>query len=76
MCGHNNKKERRKMEQKYVSGECMNCESTFEIQYHKELVSADYPQHCPFCGEVIEDITDEYIDEDNDFEDDNWENEY
>lgn len=64
------------MEQRHITGDCMNCESTFEMQYEKELVSADYPQFCPFCGEIIEDITDEYIDEDDNFEDDNWENEY
>ena len=59
---------------KEVTGECSECESTFVIQYAEELVSQDYPEHCPFCGERIEDITEEYIDDDIfDENDSKWE---
>jgi hypothetical protein len=57
------------MNQKVISGDCINCESSFHIQYLTGLVSSDYPQHCPFCGETIEDINDEYIDGEDDYED-------
>ena len=62
------------MKQKLVSGDCLACESGFEVSYTKELVSSEYPQFCPFCGEAVEDITDEYIEEDGDFGDEEWEN--
>ena len=47
---------------------CSQCESNFELVYEEELVSDDTPSFCPFCGEKIEDIIEEYIDED-DFDD-------
>ena len=49
---------------KIVTGECLNCESSYEVAYVEQLVSQPLPEHCPFCGEVIEDITEDYIDED------------
>jgi len=64
------------MTQKVITGDCVACESGFELAYHKEYVSSEYPQFCPFCGETIEDINDEYIDEDDNFEDDSWNEEY
>lgn len=57
------------MEQKVITGDCINCESGFEIQYYKEFVSEEYPKYCPFCGEVIEDINDEYIEDEEDWDD-------
>jgi len=54
---------------KLVQGECLNCESSFEVAYVEQLVSTELPEHCPFCGEVIEDIQEEYI-EDDDLTDD------
>ena len=59
---------------KLVQGECLNCESSFEVAYVEQLVSTELPEHCPFCGEVIEDIQEEYI-EDEDITDDDlkWE---
>ncbi len=62
------------MADKAISGECLNCESSFFISYPEELVSSEYPEHCPFCGEQIEDINEEYeesYDEDLD-EDEEW----
>ena len=54
------------MTNKQVSGECLNCESSFEVGYVEELVSQEYPEHCPFCGETIEEIQEEYIEDDDD----------
>ena len=61
---------------KLVTGECLNCESSFEIAYVEQLVSQEIPEHCPFCGERIDDITEDYIeDEEQDLSDDDlkWE---
>lgn len=60
---------------KLVQGECLNCESSFEVAYVEQLVSTELPEHCPFCGEVIEDIQEEYIEDDDDITDDDlkWE---
>lgn len=56
---------------KLVTGECLNCESSYEVAYVEQLVSQQLPEHCPFCGEIIEDIQEEYIDEDEqDMDDD------
>lgn len=61
------------MTDKLVTGECTNCESSFEIAYVEELVSDETPSFCPFCGEQIEDIQEEYIeDEELDEDDDRW----
>lgn len=63
------------MNQKVVTGDCLNCESTFELNYFKEYASAELPQYCPFCGEMIEDVNEEYIDEEEDYGDDgDWDN--
>ena len=61
---------------KSVTGECSSCESTYQIEYEEELVSEEYPEICPFCGEQIEDITEsEYIEDDDSIdEDDEWKN--
>jgi len=57
--------------EKSITAECHNCESSYEINYVEEIVSQEYPEHCPFCGEIIEEITESsYIDEDDDFKDD------
>ena len=60
---------------KLVQGECLNCESSFEVAYVEQLVSTELPEHCPFCGEIIEDIQEEYIDDEDDLTDDDlkWE---
>lgn len=52
------------MKDKLVTADCLNCESTFEIAYVEEMVSAETPSFCPFCGERVEDIQEEYIDPD------------
>jgi hypothetical protein len=55
-----------------VSGECENCESSYEVQYAEELVSDDMPEFCPFCGEPIEDLSEEYIEDDDLDENEEW----
>ena len=59
---------------KLITGECLNCESSYEVAYVEQLVSSELPEHCPFCGEVIEEITEDYIEDDDLDEDDmKWE---
>ena len=60
------------MNEKLVTGECENCDSTFELNYAEELVSDETPNFCPFCGERIEDIQEEYIEEDELDENEEW----
>jgi DNA-directed RNA polymerase subunit RPC12/RpoP len=60
------------MSEKLVSAECLDCESTFEIAYVEEMVSDPTPNFCPFCGEKIEDISEEYIEDDNFDENTEW----
>lgn len=61
------------MTEKLVTAECENCDSSFEMAYAEEMVSDGIPNFCPFCGERIEDIQEEYIDEDElDEDDDKW----
>jgi len=55
--------------QKIIVAECSSCESSFDVDYVEELVSEEYPEYCPFCGEVIEELSEDYI-EDDDSEDD------
>jgi NAD-dependent SIR2 family protein deacetylase len=52
------------MKDKLITADCINCESTYEIAYVEEMVSNETPSFCPFCGERVEDIQEEYIDPD------------
>jgi hypothetical protein len=62
------------MSDKLITAECLNCESSYSIEYAMELVSSEFPEHCPFCGEFIDDISEEYIEDDDSMEDDEeWE---
>jgi hypothetical protein len=38
----------------------------------EELVSQDLPEHCPFCGEIIEELSEDYIDEDDNLDNEEW----
>ena len=61
------------MSERTISGECESCESSFQVGYVEELVSQDLPEHCPFCGELIQEIQEEYIDdEDDDLDEEQW----
>jgi hypothetical protein len=33
------------------------------------MVSQDLPEHCPFCGDRIEDVSESYIEDDSDEKD-------
>jgi hypothetical protein len=57
---------------KSLNAECSSCESTYNVEFVEELVSQELPEYCPFCGEVIDELTDAYIDEDDDSDDDKW----
>ena len=62
------------MTQKQLSADCANCESTYSVSYMEEMVSQDLPEHCPFCGEIIEELSEEYIEDDDDnVDDEEWE---
>ena len=61
------------MTQKQLSGDCANCESTYMVAFMEEMVSQDLPEHCPFCGEIIEELSEDYIeDEDDDLDNKEW----
>jgi len=64
------------MSEKYIVADCIQCESNYEISYATEVTSAELPEFCPFCGEVIEkeNIQDESQDDDlNEEDDEEWE---
>jgi predicted nucleic acid-binding Zn-ribbon protein len=62
------------MTQKQLSGECLSCESTYSISFMEEMVSQDLPEHCPFCGEIIEELSEDYIEDDDDeLDNEEWE---
>ena len=54
------------MTTKAIIGDCASCESSYNIQFEQELVSEELPEHCPFCGEIIEDLVEDYIDDETD----------
>lgn len=54
------------MTNKSLSGECLSCESTYSVAYMQEMVSQELPEHCPFCGEQIEELSEDYIEDDED----------
>jgi hypothetical protein len=59
--------------EKSITAECHSCESSYAVEYVEELTSLDYPEFCPFCGEPIEEVTEEsYIDDDDDLDEDKW----
>jgi hypothetical protein len=61
------------MTERTVTGDCTSCESTYEVVYEEELTSEDLPEYCPFCGEVIETLSeDEYIEDDELNDDEKW----
>jgi hypothetical protein len=30
------------------------------------------PEHCPFCGEVIQELSEDYIEEDDELDNEEW----
>jgi hypothetical protein len=59
------------MTNKSMTGDCSSCESTYNIEFTEELVSEEFPEYCPFCGETIDELSEEYVEEDDDPEDEN-----
>ena len=59
------------MTNKSMTGDCSSCESTYSIEFMEELVSEEFPEYCPFCGETIDELSEEYAEEDDDPEDEN-----
>jgi hypothetical protein len=57
------------MTERNVTGDCSSCESTYEVTYEEELTSENVPEYCPFCGEPIEVLSENYI-EDSDLDED------
>ena len=60
------------MTQKQLSGDCANCESTYTVSYMEELVSQELPELCPFCGEQIEELSEDYIEDEDDLDTGEW----
>ncbi len=58
------------MPKKIVKEECSNCDSYFSISFQTEMVSTEIPAHCPFCGALIEDYDEEFVEEDLEIEED------
>ena len=48
--------------------ECPSCSAEFIVHWDPEGVN-DRPVFCPFCGADLEDEDDEYIDDEDDYED-------
>lgn len=60
------------MNDKTITAECSSCESSYQVAYVDEFVSQEYPEHCPFCGDPIDEITEEYIDDEDSEDDEEW----
>jgi hypothetical protein len=60
------------MTQKQLAAECENCESSYSIAFVEEFVSQELPEHCPFCGERIEELSEDYVDEEDDLNEEDW----
>jgi NAD-dependent SIR2 family protein deacetylase len=54
------------MTNKILSGDCLSCESQYSVEFMEEMVSQELPQHCPFCGEIIDELSEEYIEDEED----------
>lgn len=60
------------MSEKLITAECENCESTFEVAFEEDYVSEESLSFCPFCGESIEVLDEEYIDDEDYDENEEW----
>lgn len=56
------------MPDKILTGDCTSCESIYTMSFSTEMTADDEPTYCPFCGEIIEN----YIDDEIEDEDDDW----
>ena len=60
------------MNQKSITADCQSCESTFGVDYMEELVSQEYPEYCPFCGELIQEVQESYIEDEDELDTGEW----
>ena len=60
------------MTNKVLNGECSSCESTYSVEFMEEMVSQDLPEHCPFCGETIEELSEAYIEDEDEMDNEGW----
>ena len=60
------------MSEKLITAGCGECESTFEVAFEEDYVSDETPSFCPFCGERIEVLNEEYIDDEDFNENEEW----
>ena len=58
-----------------MAGDCLECESTYYVEYEEELTSKEVPHYCPFCGAPTDDVTEEDMDEEEDYDDEDEESE-
>ena len=57
---------------KIINGECESCESTFLINYTDMMASKEYPEYCPFCGELIQEVQESYIEDEDELDTGEW----
>jgi hypothetical protein len=67
-----NNNKRKAMTHKQLTGECLSCESSYSIAFMEELVSQDLPEICPFCGETIDELSEDYADDEDDLDESDW----
>jgi len=72
LCKTNKNKRKIAMTNKALTGECSNCESTYTVEFMEEMVSQELPEHCPFCGEIIEELSEDYIEDEDDMDNGEW----
>lgn len=72
LCKTNKNKRKIAMTNKVLTGECSNCESTYTVEFMEEMVSQELPEHCPFCGEIIEELSEDYIEDEDDMDNGEW----
>lgn len=61
------------MTTKLITANCQDCESSYSIEYEAELVSTELPENCPFCGEPIEELAEQYIEDYEPDDNEDWE---
>ena len=72
LCKSNKNKRKIVMTNKSLTGECLNCESTYTVEFMEEMVSQELPEHCPCCGEQIEELSEDYIEDEDDLDTGEW----
>ena len=56
-----------------ITIDCEGCDSVFTLEFKEDKVTQEYPEYCPFCGEIIEELSEDYIEDDDDsLDEDKW----